>query len=53
MPIRCDRRIVFDIDPETGEVIEFEYEIGKKPPPLIKPMIKKKKDKEDGKEKAN
>jgi len=47
------RRIVFDIDPETGEVEEYEWDIKKKPLPLIRPRIKKKKDKEDEEDKVN
>jgi len=53
MSTRCDRRIVFDIDPETGEVEEYEWEIGKKPLPLIRPRIEKEEDEEDEKDKVN
>jgi len=53
MSTRCDRRIVFDIDPETGEVEEYEWKIGKKPLPLIRPRIEKKESEEDEKDKVN
>ena len=47
------RRIVFDIDPETGEVEQYEYDIKKKPPPLHRGRIEKKEGDEEGEERLN